>query len=643
MAGSSSSSNEDSDLEEERSLTVLYATQSGNAQDVAERIGRQARRRHVHARIHSMDEYDIVSLKGREYSRNSLLISFLIQTNLINESLVILIVATTGNGDFPTSALSFWRFLLRSDLPQDILSDVTFATFALGDSSYKRFCWPARKINKRLKGLGAYEIIEGGEADDQHYLGIDGTLRPWLDTLWTTLDDVLPSASNNQTILPDDHLLPPAIDVQLATNTNGHAKGNGTINGNTNESFDTGWITARLTKNERITAEDHWQDVRLIEFEEENGEYIEFRPTDVLSVVPENGEKDVTAMLDRLGWTEAADQPLLLTPTNKEDRIPNRLLQDQPLTLRKLLTKHLDFKSVPRPSFFERILPFTPADHMQHEKLQEYCTPGEGADDMYEYAIRVRRTILEVLQEFDAVQIPIGYVLDIFPLLRRREFSIANAPTQHIDGTTNKIQLCVAIVDYKTRLKDRRIGVCTSWLSKLQSGTRIPISITPSAMPTQALRNHSAPAIFVGPGTGIAPVRSALWDRFAILKDSMKAEDNLCFFGFRNKSKDFLFGEEWNDLASKRCITSHLAASRDQEEKVYVQDLIKKESKQIWNVISNPKGLVYVCGSAGKMPQAVRASIVEACCTHGDMEEEQAEDYINQIETQGRWIEECWD
>jgi sulfite reductase alpha subunit-like flavoprotein len=76
MAGSSNSSNEDSDLEEERSLTVLYATQSGNAQDVAERIGRQARRRHVHARIHSMDEYDIVSLKGREYSRNYLLILF---------------------------------------------------------------------------------------------------------------------------------------------------------------------------------------------------------------------------------------------------------------------------------------------------------------------------------------------------------------------------------------------------------------------------------------------------------------------------------------------------------------------------------------------------------------------------------------
>lgn len=565
------------------------------------------------------------------------------QSNLINEALVVLVVATTGNGDFPTSALSFWRFLLRSDLPEDILSDVTFATFALGDSSYKRFCWPARKINKRLKGLGAYEIIEGGEADDQHYLGIDGTLRPWLDTLWGTLDDVLPPAENNQAILPDDHLLPPAIDVQLASSSNGHAKQNGAINGSSSKNIDTGWLSSRLTKNERITSEDHWQDVRLIEFEEENGQYIDFRPTDVLSVVPENNGKDVVAMLDRLGWSEVADCSLTLKPASKEDRIPGRLLEDQPLTLRKLLTRHLDFKSVPRPSFFERILPFTPVDHMQHEKLQEYCTPGEGADDMYEYAIRVRRTILEVLQEFDAVQIPIRYVLDIFPLLRRREFSIANAPKQHVVGSANRIQLCVAIVDYKTRLKDRRTGVCTSWLSTLQPGSRIPISIAPSAMPTQALRNHSAPAIFVGPGTGVAPIRSALWDRFATLNGSMKAEDNLCFFGFRNRTKDFLFGEEWNDLASKNCISSYPAASRDQDEKVYVQDLISKESEQVWKVISNPKGLVYVCGSAGKMPQAVRASIVEACCIHGKMKEEQAEDYINQIETQGRWIEECWD
>lgn len=67
MAGTSNSSVEGSDVEDERALTVLYATQSGNAQDVAERIGRQARRRHVHARLYSMDEYDIVSMRYRQY------------------------------------------------------------------------------------------------------------------------------------------------------------------------------------------------------------------------------------------------------------------------------------------------------------------------------------------------------------------------------------------------------------------------------------------------------------------------------------------------------------------------------------------------------------------------------------------------
>lgn len=62
MTFSNTSSSQSSDVEEERSLTVLYATQSGSAQDVAERIGRQARRRHVQARLFSMDEYDVVSI-----------------------------------------------------------------------------------------------------------------------------------------------------------------------------------------------------------------------------------------------------------------------------------------------------------------------------------------------------------------------------------------------------------------------------------------------------------------------------------------------------------------------------------------------------------------------------------------------------
>ena len=64
-----------------------------------------------------------------------------------------------------------WNMLLRSDLPSDLLEDLHFAVFGLGDSSYEKFCWPAKKLSRRLTGLGATQICDRGEGNDQHHFG----------------------------------------------------------------------------------------------------------------------------------------------------------------------------------------------------------------------------------------------------------------------------------------------------------------------------------------------------------------------------------------------------------------------------------------------------------------------------------------
>lgn len=368
--------------------------------------------------------------------------------------------------------------------------------------------------------------------------------------------------------------------------------------------------------------------------------------------MPENDPCEVQRLLDRMQWNEIADHPLEFF-VEPDASLPFSLEHAKQPTLRSILTTFVDFNSVPRPSFFEKLIPFAAQDHMEREKLQEFCTPGEGADEMYEYAMRVRRTMLEVLEEFGTVQIPLNYVLDVFPVLRRREFSIASSPALH----PRCVQLAVAIVTYKTRLKERRRGLCTSWLSNLKIGSKIPISIRPSAMSTAALENHRAPAIFVGPGTGIAPIRSVLLTRHEELQDdrgqsTMRGSENLCVFGCRNQEKDFLFKKEWNSLDQKGCIELHLAASRDQAEKVYVQDRISHHARRVWDILRlGSQGnitsrsnlpIVYICGSSGKMPQAVRAAIVHAAQTFGQLSEEEACQYIDTLEARGCWIEECW-
>lgn len=162
-----------------------------------------------------------------------------------------------------------------------------------------------------------------------------------------------------------------------------------------------------------------------------------YQAGDVASFLPENAPDEIEVLLQRLHWADVADQRLTLTPTDASHALPQALAQasaSHTLTLRRLLTQYLDPLSVPRRSFFDLLQHFTPRDHMEHEKIVEFLQPGDGTDDMYEYAQRVRRTMLEVLIEFKSVQVPVAYVMDLFPLMRERAYSIASAPRVRVRG-----------------------------------------------------------------------------------------------------------------------------------------------------------------------------------------------------------------
>ena len=64
-----------------------------------------------------------------------------------------------------------WNILLRSDLPADLFDELEFAVFGLGDTAYENFCWPAKKLSRRMQSLGAIELCVRGEGDEQHRLG----------------------------------------------------------------------------------------------------------------------------------------------------------------------------------------------------------------------------------------------------------------------------------------------------------------------------------------------------------------------------------------------------------------------------------------------------------------------------------------
>ena len=164
------------DHDHDRILTFLYATETGGAQDAANKIARRCRNLNFECRNINVRDYPLVRIVSHLLSdvrQNPISLSDNgnVQSDLIHETLIIFIVSTTGSGQEPRSMTTLWNMLLRSDLPDDILEDLHFAVFGLGDSSYEKFCWPAKKLSRRLVGLGATQICHRGEGDDQHHFG----------------------------------------------------------------------------------------------------------------------------------------------------------------------------------------------------------------------------------------------------------------------------------------------------------------------------------------------------------------------------------------------------------------------------------------------------------------------------------------
>ncbi|KFY77591.1 hypothetical protein V498_09294, partial [Pseudogymnoascus sp. VKM F-4517 (FW-2822)] len=243
------------------------------------------------------------------------------------------------------------------------------------------FNWAARKVHRRLQQLGANEFYARGEGDEQHDEGTDGAFVPWSLGFKKHLQENYPLPEGVEPIA-DEEFLPPNYILQIVnpetdsdTQTQNNASSN--MNEGTNdpclkEPFDTadlitdetpppddildipGHRVLTLTKNIRITAEDHFQDVRHLTLEIEGN--IRYQPGDVLTLYPKNFPADVNSLIALQGWTSVADKPLSVIDSAAHPTSPpfTAALLDlhfvigRPPTLRDILTHNLDITAIPR-------------------------------------------------------------------------------------------------------------------------------------------------------------------------------------------------------------------------------------------------------------------------------------------------------
>ncbi|KAK6454728.1 NADPH-ferrihemo protein reductase [Scheffersomyces xylosifermentans] len=595
-----------------RCVTILYGTENGNAEDYARLIAFKLEYLQLKPTLAALDDYPLKQL-------------------VTETDFLIIICSTTGQGELPRNSKKFMKFLLKKKLPSDLLNHIYLSTFGLGDSSYTMFNYAIRKLQTRLVQLGCEELSPGCEADEMSPQGIDGFYTEWESQLISSLQKFFPDL-----VALDEEFLPPPKNEVIALEESPDVdtvKESDIISQSRKVSGDTSLKFGVLKQNLRVTSEDHFQDVRHVIIESEDLRYI---PGDTVSLYPSNDNQSVELLIQsQPHWKPFADKPLVIE--GELPRIDGGLIDKKYITLRSLLTHHFDIMAIPRRSFFCKLWHFgdssTEDGQREQEKLREFSN-FEESEELYNYANRPRRSILETLLEFqENLRIPINYIFDLFPVIKPRFFSIASRPSP------TSVELVVAIVEYKTIIRRIRRGLCSKWLKSLHEGDKLLFSTQKMNMKFSLPQVPNPPIIMVAPGTGIAPMKSLI----EYVSESDIKQELYLFYGCRYKEKDYLFSELWDGLTSRGKLHNFPCFSRDADSKIkYVQDNLFHEYKLIGDLILNKNALVFVCGSSGKMPKQVKLTFIEILRKFGDLEEEKAQKYVFDMEDNGRYREDVW-
>ncbi|MEI7864607.1 MAG: hypothetical protein WCI38_04475 [Chthoniobacterales bacterium] len=339
------------------------------------------------------------------------------------------------------------------------------------------------------------------------------------------------------------------------------------------------------------------------------GSGLAYEAGDSLGVFPSNGPTEVEAVL-------------VATGLSGEEKIT--LPDSGDISLREFLSRHVTLRE-PSRQLLAAILDKDPSA----SELSELVDP-EARSVMEDWIDG--REVIDILLEYPQVKFTAPELAGLLRKLQPRLYSIASSPKQYPE----EVHLTVAVVRYESHGRKRQ-GVATTYLADRASDTTSPVFIH-SAKHFRPPEDLAVPLIMVGPGTGVAPFRAFLQDRAA----AGAIGPAWLFFGERNRATGFFYEEEFARwLESGVLQRLETAFSRDQSQKIYVQDRMLENAAEIWQWLE--KGAYfYVCGDAKHMAKDVDHALHRIVEQAGGKSNEEADAYIDEMKKTKRYRKDVY-
>lgn len=306
-------------------------------------------------------------------------------------------------------------------------------------------------------------------------------------------------------------------------------------------------------------------------------------------------------------------------------------------TVYQALVQNIDILGKVPKRFYEQLAEYA-TDELEQQKLTALGGAAGAADFKHRSEVDMA-TYADVLAEFPSARPPFATLATtLVAPLKRREYSIASAQAV----TPTSVALMIVVVDWVDSKGRTRLGQATRYLSTLAPGAAVTVSVKPSVMKLPA--RDTAPLIMAGLGTGLAPFRAFVQYRAMQKAAGKEIGAILLYMGSRHQREEYLYGEEWEAYVDAGVITLLGAAfSRDQPQKIYIQDRMRESMQAIVKAYIEEEGSFYLCGPTWPVPD-VTAVLQEAIEVHaeGSAKKVDSRKEIEKLKDEGRYVLEVY-
>ena len=525
---------------------IIYATQTDTAKELAEKLSNECKKLNLNFDLINIEEVDSIDFFN-------------------NNKLIIFLCSTFGDGEPTTDAIYFTNMIENENFWKDFNNpEIRYAIFGLGHRNYPKFNAQAKRMERIFSDfmISLCPLTLGDDAKD-----IRADCDNWIKNI------ILPSILNYKNIVNQTkNIIKKPYKLKLSKEKSNQIINNEAYISEVNDYLNA--KTIQIEKIEELRQNNKNGSTLKVTFSLKNSD-ANYQTGANITIYPKNSEEDVNFIINHLKYNEND----YITYTDGFNNLP----LPQNITIKEAFTNFIDVSAKLPRQFFKKISKFATNPSECEAMIQK---SNEFHCGNYSF--------IDILKEYPSISIDFNSLLKLLSNISGRAYTCCSSKLKNKES----FSLAISLVTFENFKSEVKFGLTSKYFKNLYEKKKLDSMKIIFKEPTFNLPNDlSIPMLLISTGTGIAPSIAFLEELNELKKGNYEI---YLIYGAKNKESDFIFKNELEEFKKNGILKELFTAfSRDQKEKIYVQNVLEKNFKKdvLVDLCLNKKMRIYICGS----------------------------------------------